>query len=117
MIKQYIGQHQVLYNGKIKGATMDGTWTIHEGRWHILFEGAFHLERQCPKPVVTKGTRPEVGMVQIGEMQQWAGYYKQRGEKSNMSANIIFTDNKKIYGNGMDSIGRFTWLGCLSTLI
>ncbi|CAK9236131.1 unnamed protein product [Sphagnum troendelagicum] len=111
MIKQYIGQHQVLYNGKIKGATMDGTWTIHEGRWHDFSEGAFHLERRCPKPVVTKGTRPEVGMVQIGGMQEWAGYYEQWGEKSNMSANIIFTDNKKIYGNGMDSIGRFTWLG------
>jgi hypothetical protein len=50
-------------------------------------------------------------MVQIGEMQEWAGYYKQWGEKSNMSASIIFTDNKKFYGNGMDSIGRFTWLG------
>ncbi|CAK9881829.1 unnamed protein product [Sphagnum jensenii] len=109
MIKQYIGQHQVLYNGKIKGATMDGTWLIHDGWWHS--KGAFHLERQCPKPVVTKGTRPEVGMVQIGGMQEWAGYYEQWGEKNNMSANIIFTNNKKIYGNGMDSIGRFTWLG------
>jgi hypothetical protein len=53
MIKQYIGQHQVLYNGKIKGATMDGTWTIHEGPWHDLSKGAFHLDRQCPKTVVT----------------------------------------------------------------
>ncbi|CAN5975614.1 unnamed protein product [Sphagnum jensenii] len=41
---------------------------------------------------------------------QWL-YYKQWGEKSNMSANIIFTDNQNIYGNGMDSVGRFTWLG------
>jgi hypothetical protein len=88
-------------------------WTIPGG----LSEGAFHLERQCPEPVVTKGTRPEVGMVQIGEMQEWAGYYEQQGEKSNMSANIIFTDNQKIYGDGMDSVGRFAWLGCLSTLI
>jgi hypothetical protein len=117
MIKQYIGQHQELYDGQIKGATIDGTWTIHEGLWHYSSKGAFYLERQCPKPIVTKGTRREVGMVQIGEMQEWAGYYEQQGEKSNMSADIIFTDNQDIYGNGMDSVGPFTWLGCLSTLI
>lgn len=103
MIKQFIGQHRELYDGQIKGATIDGTWTIHEGLWHYSSKGAIHLERQCPKPIVTKGTRREVGKVQIGEMQEWAGYCEQQGENSNMSSDIIFTDNQDIYGNGMDA--------------
>ncbi|CAM6099590.1 unnamed protein product [Calypogeia fissa] len=103
ILKQYIGQHQVKYDGEIKNRIINGIWTIGP-----RFRGNFHLEMQSQKSVAN-GTGGRI--LQIGVMQHWAGYFIQDHMKKDMNGDIIFTHTHNIYGGGRDEVGPFTWLG------
>lgn len=103
--KQYIGEHQVQYEGQIRNNTVRGNWTM---RSLFLRTGSFHLEQKT-RESVANGV--EGAIVQIGEMQHWTGYFEQKGKRSKMSGDVLFTDTQNIYGNGVDDIGGFTWFG------
>ncbi|CAM6089021.1 unnamed protein product [Calypogeia fissa] len=51
------------------------------------------------------------GILQIGVMQHWTGYFIQDHMKKDMNGDIIFTHTHNIYGGGRDEVGPFTWLG------
>ncbi|CAM6113099.1 unnamed protein product [Calypogeia fissa] len=111
ILKQYIGQHQVKYDGEIKNRIINGIWTIGP-----RLRGNFHLEMQSQKSVAngTGGTILQIGggrILQIGVMQHWTGYFIQDHMKKDMNGDIIFTHTHNIYGGGRDEVGPFTWLG------
>lgn len=107
--KQYIGQHSVLYEGEVKSNTMDGRWTIELSN-DMYDSDSFHLEQQGGQSTVD-ANGGEVGIVQVGEMKHWKGYFERRSTRSDVSADLVFTHTNRIYGAGEDHVGRFTWIG------
>ena len=100
----------VEYDGEIRHSTIEGTWTIVRGYGAGTFAGVgtFLLMQESHKPNAKRSTP---GVLPLGEPHHWTGYYKQKGFEFEMSTDLLFADNLKVYGSGTDSIGRYTWLG------
>jgi len=103
IIKHYIDQHKLKYDGVMEGSNITGTW-------RLLFshsKGEFFLE---PQPYRSNGRVAQ--FVEAGKVKRWDGYFREDNKISHMSAQIIFTENGSIYSTGgKDNMGSFNLLG------
>ena len=82
--KQYIGQHLVIYSGKMDGNVFAGKWTI-PGNCSNKFQ------IKCDAPV-------------------WSGWFECNGSRTNMFLSMA-VQQTGIVGHGKDELGTFTIRG------
>jgi hypothetical protein len=113
LIKQHLVKDlSVVYEGEMKNSTIEGTWTIVKGHSAGTDAGigTFLLMQESHKPDAKRSTSGVLPIVR--EPHHWKGYYREGGVvEYEMSTELLFTDNHKVYGRGTDSIGGYTWLG------
>ena len=104
LIEQHLVKYlSVEYEGEMKNSTIEGTWTIVKGRsaGTDAGVGTFLLMQESHKPDAKRSTSEDLPIVR--EPHHWKGYYRQGGVEYEMSTELLFTDNLKVYGRGTDA--------------